>query len=494
MNCLNENKMFILLLVSLLIAFLVHQFWYRRLNLPKGPLPWPLFGNIGTLLPLNRWEDKFLEWKNEYGSVYTYWLGPQPIIAVNTYEKAVELFVKNGDSVADRSPFIYYQKVLNGGCYGIFDTNGSLWQEQRRLTIRILRDFGLGKNKMQERILEEVESMFSNLNSDIKMGIKEHDFYTHTDIAVGSETNKLCLVINAVLTGFRFTMNGNEAKFYKLKQLSTDATNLFADPMLLIALTSEFFAKLPIISSKFNHFIGLMREIFVFLDQAVDHHKEQLEGQDFESVEPRDFIDAYLIEWKKAEKSGQTHYFSDVQLRNVLSDMFAGQETTSTTLTWIIAYLIKNQDVQAKLHEELDKVIGNDRLITVADRSNLPYTNAVIMEGQRCGNIVSQNFYRRIDRDIEVDGTLIQKGSLVIPQISVMHIDPNNFSNPQEFNPSRFIDKNGQLKRCDELVPFSLGKRVWSFTAGKKPPTLKKDGGGSGFSTEAYKCRIEPRY
>lgn len=64
------------------------------------------------------------------------------------------------------------------------------------------------------------------------------------------------------------------------------------------------------------------------------------------------------------------------------SDLFiAGQETTSTTLAWGFTYLVLNPDAQAKIHEELDAVIGSDRLITMDDRPLLNYTNAAISVG-----------------------------------------------------------------------------------------------------------------
>lgn len=69
---------------------------------------------------------------------------------------------------------------------GIIDTSGALWKDQRRFSLRVLRDFGLGKNKMQERILEEMHTICENVNRDIDAGIIEHDFHKHTDLATGS--------------------------------------------------------------------------------------------------------------------------------------------------------------------------------------------------------------------------------------------------------------------------------------------------------------------
>ena len=67
------------------------------------------------------------------------------------------------------------------------------------------------------------------------------------------------------------------------------------------------------------------------------------------------------------------------QLLAMLLDMWiAGQETTSNTLAWGMVYLMQDQEVQTKLHKELDTVIGNDRHITMDDKPNLHYTSAVV--------------------------------------------------------------------------------------------------------------------
>ena len=75
-------------------------------------------------------------------------------------------------------------------------------------------------------------------------------------------------------------------------------------------------------------------------------------------------------------------------LKVTMFDLFlAGSETTSTTLTWAYLFMIRYPEVQEKVQQELDQVVGTDRLPSCSDRPNLPYTEAVLMEVQRCGNI-----------------------------------------------------------------------------------------------------------
>lgn len=63
----------------------------------------------------------------------------------------------------------------------------------------------------------------------------------------------------------------------------------------------------------------------------------------------------------------------------MLADLWiAGQETTSNTLAWGVLYLMLDQDIQAKLHQELDKVVGSDRIVTMDDKPNLHYTSAIV--------------------------------------------------------------------------------------------------------------------
>lgn len=96
--------------------------------------------------------DKLLIFRIQYGSVYTYWFGFNYIITVNDYKTAHELFVKDGDTFADRAATETLDYATRGGMYGIIESSGGLWKDQRRFALRVLRDFGLGKNMMENRV------------------------------------------------------------------------------------------------------------------------------------------------------------------------------------------------------------------------------------------------------------------------------------------------------------------------------------------------------
>ncbi|KAI6171091.1 (pine wood nematode) hypothetical protein [Aphelenchoides bicaudatus] len=498
----------ILVAIGFVAIFLFYHLYYKRLSYPPGPTPVPFFGNIFSLATVNRFEYKFLEWKKKYGNVYTYWVGNMPVVSVNDAKLAIKAFVKDGDLYVNRGEDTNFQKYVRyGKTTGVIFSDGPLWENQRRFALRFLRDFGLGKNQMQDRIMDEVQCIIEQTNQEIKSGfVDEHDFYKKTDIAIGS-------IINSLIFGYRFTQDGNEKEFYRLKALTSQMMRGVLSPIVLLARYNDWIFNVTRNYCSFAY--KPIEEIFNFIDDQI-RRRIKTEEVD-ENVEPRDFVDAFLIEKAKQKRleSPSAELYTLEQLRGIAFDIwFAGQETTAATTNWAIAYLINYPKVQQKLHEELDHFIGSDRLITVADRQQLNYLNAVIMEVQRCGNIISQNVFRQTRQDVEIDGHKIKKGTLCIAQISAIHYDDEVFPEPDVFKPERFLTEDGQLKRIDELMPFSLGKRIclgeglarmelylfvanlfnqYKFLPGKVPPELKKLAPGA-TSNKSYTCKLEKRF
>lgn len=171
-------------------------------------------------------------------------------------------------------------------------------------------------------------------------------------------------------------------------------------------------------------------------------------------------IHFFLVELLKREKNGDIGYFSEWQLISIIVDLWsAGMETTVTTLGWAILLMMKYPQVQTKVHEELDLILGKEHQPSLIDKNQLPYTNAVLQEIQRYANITPGNFSRLLTKDTLIDGIVLPAGTTVVPQTCVVLIDDTIFCNAHEFNPDRFLTDEKSTKYVAEMVPFSLGKR-----------------------------------
>ncbi|KAH7724312.1 Protein CYP-33C1 [Aphelenchoides avenae] len=440
------------LIIALFVAFIFYNFHWKRRNLPPGPTPLPIVGNILTLLKYAPGTEAFRMWRRQYGDVYTYWIGEMPVVAVNDYQMMVETFVKDGDAVSGRMDIPKFHELSRGGQYGVIHTDGELWREQRRFALHVLRDFGLGKNIMQDRVLIEVSSLLEAVRARIEAGEEEHNLMQDFDVSVGS-------IINNLLLGYRFE-GDNLAEYQELKRILSEQNHLLGHPMAMAMWRQpQIMRHLPLFNSFSKRLIRNKQTLMGFFSRQIQEHKSNVELES--ETEPTDYVEAYLKEAHKRNKHGEANHFSHEQLLNMIFDMWAaGQETTSSTLSWAAVFLINNQGAQEKMHEELARVTGGDRLVTLADKPKLVFTNAVICEVQRMANLLAQNLRHRTTRAITVGGYLIPEGTTILPQISMVLTDEKIFPEPHLFKPERFINEStGDLKKVDELIPFSLGKR-----------------------------------
>ena len=94
------------------------------------------------------------------------------------------------------------------------------------------------------------------------------------------------------------------------------------------------------------------------------------------------------------------------------------------------------------------------------DKSNLPYTEAVIQELLRMTCIAPLALPHWISGDIEVNGVRLTKGTMVFPNLHRITRNPQAFPNPNEFYPERFLDTDGKYVKNELNIPFGIGKYV----------------------------------
>ena len=135
----------------------------------------------------------------------------------------------------------------------------------------------------------------------------------------------------------------------------------------------------------------IITELRTMFRASIAEHKASLDAN-----HPRDFIDVYLLEMMK----GTNPNFDMEGLEITCLDLFkAGAETSSTTLLWIILFLVRYQEVQERCYIEISREVGEER---PGLRHNLPYCQAVIHEVQRLSCVAPQTIPHRQDEASEI--------------------------------------------------------------------------------------------
>ncbi|VDM24678.1 unnamed protein product [Toxocara canis] len=152
----------ILIIIVFIVLYLAKYYAYIK-NYPKGPMPIPLLGNLHQLKTHNT-HLYFDELAKAYGDVFTVFM-PRPVVIITKFQNMKEALIRRGDDFVGRSglfPDNIFQSVPNGG---ITFASGDSWREQRRISLRILKDFGMGSGIMVDQIMRSVRTFIDHLNS-----------------------------------------------------------------------------------------------------------------------------------------------------------------------------------------------------------------------------------------------------------------------------------------------------------------------------------------
>nr|ACB98739.1 cytochrome P450 CYP2C47 [Phascolarctos cinereus] len=423
--------------VLLLIFLSLWRQGFKRRKLPPGPIPLPIIGNI-LQLDLKNMPESLSKLAEKYGPIYTLHIGTRRVVVLHGYDIMKEALIDQGDIFMDRGNLPMFEDVAEG--HGVIFSSGERWKQHRRFTLTTLRNFGMGKRSVEERVQEEAQCLVEELRK------RKGQPTDPTFILSCAPCNVICSIL------FRDRFKYNDEKFLHLMNLLNENFRLFNKPWTqLYNFLPAFRAYLP---GEHKRILKINEEVKDFILERVKEHQKVLDPNN-----PQDFIDCYLSKMQQ-EKDNPQSEFDLENLKMTGVDLFsAGTETTNSTIRYGLLLILKHPEVQAKIHEEIGRVIGHNRLPSIKDRQDMPYMDAVVHEVQRFIDLVPLNVPHAVNRDVHFQQYILPKGTTIFPLLTPVLHDKKEFPKADQFDPQHFLDENGKFKKSDHFMPFSIGKR-----------------------------------
>jgi len=402
---------------------------------PPNPKVIPFLGNILTLNSL----DPLIHLAyhtlcHQLGKVFRVSIFGEWMAVLCDFEHIKE--VHTGKQAIDRGSPPTLNLLMCGKMsqdHGIIFSSGEIWKETRRFTLRALRDMGFGKKTSESLVLEESRAVI--------VAIQNLANNNNGVIDVEKLFNKAALnVVWHITAGERFDYDDPKMeKLYEfIEAFNCLGSDILGKPLGLFPVLRFF----PPFRGAFKIAASGLEKCRDFLRESIQKHQDTLDVDN-----PRDFIDKFLI--ARPENPALTKE----NLLHTCFDLFiAGSETSSKSLMYAIALMMKYPEIQDKVQEEIRKATGDNELVTLADKDNLPYTEATLNEVWRFCNIVPFSPPRKVAGLLKVGNFEIPSGTVLMSNSYTIHMDQEYWKDPEAFRPERFISNNGQYhadeRRC----------------------------------------------
>ncbi|QQS46886.1 MAG: cytochrome P450 [Acidobacteriota bacterium] len=358
----------------------------------------------------------------KHGELAYFKFGPQPLILVSNPDWIRDILITHNRNFM-KSEGLQRAKRLLGE--GLLTSEGEFHLRQRRL---VQPAFHRG------RIAGYAGTM-------VDYAIRMTDNWSEgQEIDVSREMMRLTLAI-AGKTLFDADV---ETEADEIGDALTDAMKLFN---YLTLPFSQYLEKLPLPATR--RFMKARQRLDATIYRIIDERRQS----------GRDHGDLLSMLIQARDEEGDGKGMTDEQLRDESMTIFlAGHETTANALTWTWCLLSQNPEIEAKFHEEIDRVL-NDRTPTFEDYPALKYTEMVFAESMRLyppAWIIG----RRALNDYRIGDYVAPAKSILLMSQYIMHRHPKYFPDPLRFDPDRWAPAEKEKRPQFSYFPFGGGPRL----------------------------------
>ncbi|XP_059306384.1 abscisic acid 8'-hydroxylase CYP707A2 [Lycium ferocissimum] len=390
MFCLFAIISFTFLLLHSIFKFLA--FAAKKLPLPPGTLGWPYIGETFQLYSQN--PNVFFASKiKKYGSIFKTHILGCTCVMISSPEAAKQVLVTRANLFKPTFP-ASKERML--GKQAIFFHQGDYHAKLRKLVLRAFMP-------------ESIRNIVPDIESIAKSSLESFEgrlINTYQEM----KTYTFNVALISIFGKDEFLYREELKRCYYILEKGYNSMPI----------------NLP--GTLFNKAMKARKELAKIVAKIISTRREM-------KIDHSDLLGSFM-----GDKEGLT----DEQIAdNVIGVIFAARDTTASVLTWILKYLGENPSVLHAVTEEQEAIMrnkeenGEEKVLNWADTKQMPMTTRVVQETLRVASILSFTFREAVE-DVEFDGYLIPKGWKVLPLFRNIHHSPDNFPEPEKFDPSRF--------------------------------------------------------
>ncbi|CAA7266287.1 unnamed protein product [Cyclocybe aegerita] len=421
---------------GLLAVVILKKFVSRKAApLPPGPRKLPLIGNLLDIPAKQEWFT-FAEWGKKWGDIISVSVLGQQMIILNSAEVAIDMLDKKSSVYSDRPVMQMGGELVGWKNTLVLIPYGDRFRNYRRLfhqsigTPASMSEFHAVEEKETHRFLKNVLAQPEHLADHVRR-------------TAGA-------IILRISHGYE--IQENKDPFVTLADEATEQFSLSTAPggflVNLIPALRHVPGWVPGAGFK-KTAASWAKTLAMMADGPHEWVKEQMKLGTAEVS----FTSRLL-----GEESDLTPEREHDIKWSAASLYSGGADTTVAAIYAFFLAMVLHPDVMLKAQEEIDTVVGSDRLPTFSDRDALPYTNAVVLEVLRWHSVTPTGVPHRVTEDDIHNGYLIPKGALIIPNVWGMSHDHKVYSDPFSFRPERFLGPQPEQKPT--YMCFGFGRRI----------------------------------
>ena len=410
----------------------------RQFNDLPGPRPWPLVGNA-LQVKLSRLHLDIEGWAEQYGPVFKMYLGPTKVLVVADHKIETALLKDRPDGF--RRPKQLVETLEEMGLQsGLLTAEGQTWKDQRRMVMTSLSANNVRSyfpsllkvtNRLQGRWLKAVDT---NETIDLQADFMRYTVDAIAGLSFGSDINTL--------------------------ETDDDEIQHHLD-QILPALFKRVNAIVPYwriikfpVDRQLDRSVALVnKSINGFIAKA----RARLDADPIRRDQPQNLLESMIVAADQPD-SGVNN--EDVA-GNVITMLLAGEETTATTLSWLIYLLKRNPEALKHAQEEVRNIEGKFEELTPEKLNELKFIEACTLETLRLKPTGPFNVLVAL-KDTEVAGISVPKDMWIWSVCRHDTLADRYFPDPKSFKPNRWIktEDNDITQARRVSMPFGSGPRV----------------------------------